>query len=85
VHARATLAAVDGGHVDLAIVYATDARLARRARIVYEIPLGDRPPIAYSAVRTTGAKEIETAEHFLAFLEGESAGAILRDAGFAAP
>lgn len=84
-HARATLAAVDGGHVDLAIVYTTDARLARHARIIHEIPAADQPLIAYSAVRTIGAEHSAAAGNFMAFLEGDSAQGILRAAGFAAP
>jgi molybdate transport system substrate-binding protein len=84
-HARATLAAADGGNVDLAIVYATDARLARKARVVYEVPEADQPPIGYWAVRVAGSKQPELAERFLTFLEGESVRAILHSAGFATP
>jgi molybdate transport system substrate-binding protein len=84
-HARATLAAVDGGHVDLAIVYSTDARLARNARIIHEIPAAEQPLIAYSAVRTIGQEHSATAGSFLVFLEGDSAQEILHAAGFAAP
>lgn len=50
-HARATLSAVDAGHVDLAIVYASDARLARRAVVLAEIDPSGHPPIRYVAAR----------------------------------
>ncbi|HEV7766195.1 MAG TPA: molybdate ABC transporter substrate-binding protein, partial [Thermoanaerobaculia bacterium] len=35
---RAALAAVESGNVDAAIVYKTDARIAKRSRIAYEVP-----------------------------------------------
>ena len=50
-HARATLSAVDAGHVDLAIVYESDARLARRAVVLAEIEPSEYPPIRYVAGR----------------------------------
>ncbi len=57
-HARATLAAVDHGQVDVAIVYATDARLSRAARVAFEIPeaqhhvMLDQPLAFVAALRT---------------------------------
>lgn len=54
-HARATLAAVEAGHVDLAIVYESDARLARHAVLLAAIPASEYPPIRYAAARTTAA------------------------------
>jgi molybdate transport system substrate-binding protein len=88
-HARAALAAVDLGHADLAIVYATDARIARSARIAWEIPDREQPRIIYTAARisarTEGAAETERAvsgDAFLAFLRAPGARAVLAAAGF---
>ena len=82
-HARATLAAVDAGHADVAVVYATDARLARRAKLAFEVPANEQPRIVYAAARVTdrdaGAAEL------LAWLTEPAAHAILRRAGFGAP
>jgi molybdate transport system substrate-binding protein len=52
-HARATLAAVDAGHVDLAVVYLSDARLARNARVIAQIDASEHSPIRYVAALST--------------------------------
>jgi molybdate transport system substrate-binding protein len=44
---RAALAALDAGNVDAAIVYQTDARIARRARVAYPSP--SEPVVTYPA------------------------------------
>ena len=54
-HARATLSAVDAGHADLAIVYESDARLARHAVILARIDPAEYPPIRYVAARVAAA------------------------------
>ena len=84
-HARATLTAVDQGHVDLAIVYASDARLARNAHVAYRIPPDEQPAIAYVAVVAEREPPSALARDWLAFLTGASSQAVLRAAGFAAP
>jgi molybdate transport system substrate-binding protein len=81
-HARATLVAVDHGLVDLAIVYVTDARLARRARVALAIPDSEQPRIDYVALVMTDARRPELARVFLDFLRGAYAGRVLADAGF---
>jgi molybdate transport system substrate-binding protein len=82
-HARATLAAVEQGHVDAAIVYVTDARLARSARLAFEVPAAEQPRIVYAAARVRGAGE--DAARFLAFLDGPQARGALAAAGFGTP
>ncbi|UCE87482.1 MAG: molybdate ABC transporter substrate-binding protein [Deltaproteobacteria bacterium] len=84
-HARATLAAVDLGHADAAIVYATDARVARSARVAFEIPPAEQPRIAYAAAIVAGTRQGAAARRFLRFLAGPVAGEILRAAGFSVP
>ncbi len=82
-HARATLAAVDLGHADAAIVYATDARVARSARLAFEVAAAEQPRIEYAAALVAGARPGSAA--FLSFLLGSGAQAVLRDAGFGTP
>jgi molybdate transport system substrate-binding protein len=84
-HARATLTAVDQGHVDVAIVYASDARLARSARVPFEIPLAEQPRIAYSAAIVQGAPDPQAARAFLRLLRSPAAADALGEKGFAAP
>jgi molybdate transport system substrate-binding protein len=81
-HARATLIAVDAGHVDAAVVYSTDAALARRAHVVWEIPREEQPAIRYSAAVSESAREDELAEAFLALLIVGSGRDHLARAGF---
>jgi molybdate transport system substrate-binding protein len=84
-HARATLAAVDAGHADAGIVYATDARMARSARVAFEPPANEQPRIVYVAAPLTSARTPELAAQFVAALAGADAQRMLRAAGFAPP
>ena len=84
-HARATLIAVDQGLVDAAIVYATDARLARSARVAFEIPRAEQPRIAYVAAVLAGGTQREAARAFVRFLRGAESAEILARAGFEPP
>lgn len=65
---RASLAAVESGGVGAAIVYRTDAVIARSARIAYTVTAG--PPILYSVAPVTSSKHPADAAAFVAFLAG---------------
>jgi molybdate transport system substrate-binding protein len=78
--ARATLVAVDAGDVDAAIVYATDARLARSARVAFEIAADEQPAIVYEAA--LGSRAGDEARNFFATLEAGAATRALAAAGF---
>ncbi len=82
-HARATLSAVDLGHADVAIVYATDAALARSARVAFEVPLREQPHILYVAAPLAESRSLPLARRFVQFLAGDSAQRVLGAAGFA--
>lgn len=84
-HARATLAAVDDGHADAAVVYATDARVARSARIAFVVPDAEQPRIVYTAARIAEARHPEAGARFLRFLGSGEAREVLLSAGFMAP
>jgi len=84
-HARATLVAVENRHADAAIVYATDARLARGARIAFEIPDSEQPAIRYEAVAATESREPARAADFLSYLSSQAGAAPFVEAGFALP
>jgi molybdate transport system substrate-binding protein len=79
---RAALAAVAGGNLPAGIVYATDAAVAPRVRVVYRVPPERGPAITYYATLLAGGGEPGPASGFLAFLRGEPAGAIFRRCGF---
>ena len=95
-HARATLSAVELGQVDLAIVYATDARLARRAQLVYEIPPNEQPTIRYGAAairrdalaarsKDDATRRHSAARHLLRHLQGPDARRVIQRYGFEVP
>jgi molybdate transport system substrate-binding protein len=77
---RAALTAVEGGGADAAIVYVTDAKVARHAVIAFVIPVDQAPRIAYPAGLISSSAE---AARFLAFLrESPEARAIFTRHGF---
>jgi molybdate transport system substrate-binding protein len=78
-NAPATLAAVELGQADAAIVYATDARAAKRAKLAFAIPDAEQPRIVYVAALTRRAGP--GARAFLDFVRGPGA-TLLEAAGF---
>lgn len=79
---RAALAAVDAGNADAAIVYKTDARMARHAQVVYEVPRADGPAISYPFAVVADAGHRAAALRFLAHLRSAKARAIFVKYGF---
>jgi molybdate transport system substrate-binding protein len=51
---RAALALVEAGGADAAIVYATDARVARRARLAFRVPADEDPGVVDVAAAIAG-------------------------------
>lgn len=81
---RATLAALETGLADAALVYASDARLARAARVAFEIPAAEQPRVRYVAALTPRGAKSPAARAFLAHLLGPGA-TTLAAAGLALP
>ena len=54
--ARAALALVEAGTVDTALVYLTDAKVAKQARLLWTAPSSDDPGISYVAAVVHGAQ-----------------------------
>jgi molybdate transport system substrate-binding protein len=79
---RAALAAVEAGNADSAIVYKTDAMIARSARIAFEIPRAEGPKISYPFAMTANAESRDAARRFLAFLASRPALDVFRRYGF---
>ncbi len=77
--ARATTAAVESGAVDLAFVYRTDARTARRVKVVFAI--ADGPRIVYPAAVVRGDRSA-LATQLLELLKSADARAAFEAAGF---
>lgn len=79
---RVALALVARGEAGLGIVYATDARIEPRVRVIDSFPPGSHPPIRYPAAALQGASP--GSADLLDFLHGPEARGIFRDAGFTA-
>ncbi len=82
---RAALAAVDSGAADAAIVYATDAPIARHAAVALRVPREQGPRIVYPAALLTSSRNPAEGKRFLAFLTGREASAIFARHGFIPP
>jgi molybdate transport system substrate-binding protein len=83
--APATLASVDSGNADAGIVYHTDARIAKTARIAFTVPEQEQPYIVYVGAVMVGGDQPELADAFLRVLVGQDGGAALHAAGFLPP
>ena len=79
---RAALAIVEAGEVDAGIVYRTDARTTDGVRVVFDVAAEDGPAIVYPAAVLSGARDRDTAEQFLSFLQRPASGAVFDEAGF---
>jgi molybdate transport system substrate-binding protein len=82
---RLALAAVEAGSVDAAIVYRTDAAMAKRSRVAWLVPEDEGPRIRYSAVALRSSPNAAATERYLRFLRSTEVAAALRRAGFSAP
>jgi molybdate transport system substrate-binding protein len=81
---RAALAFVARGETPIGIVYATDARIEPKVKVVGVFPDGSHPPIIYPVAAVAGARNGETARRYLAFLHSTAAKAIFEKYGFSA-
>ena len=59
---RATLAFVARGETPLGIVYATDAKIEPKVKIVGEFPDGSYPPVTYPVAATAASKTAAAAQ-----------------------
>ncbi len=66
---RAVLAAVETDNVEVGFVYATDALLSTKAKVLYEVPAADAPPIVYPVALLKEAKHAAAAAKFLEVLQ----------------
>jgi molybdate transport system substrate-binding protein len=80
---RHALMFVARGEAPLGIVYATDARVDDRVRIVGTFPAGSHPPITYPVALTTRAGP--DAERFVRFVLGDAGRAVFERVGFTVP
>jgi molybdate transport system substrate-binding protein len=79
---RAALAAVESGAADLGIVYATDAAISSRARVVYSVPEDQGLRIEYPIAALRDRPHLEKSREIVFWLSGAEAGEVFRRFGF---
>ena len=77
---RAALAAVESGAIPAAVVYRTDAAVAKSARIAFDVTNG--PEIVYSVAPVAASKDPRSAAAFVQFLAGPEGRAEFKKRGF---
>ena len=77
---RASLVAVESGAVPAAVVYGTDAAIAKSARVAFAVTNG--PEILYSLAPVAASKNPTAAAAFVAFLAGPEGRAEFKKRGF---
>ena len=78
---RAALVLVERAEVPLGQVYATDAAISKKVRIVGTFPVDSHPPIVYPVAAVAG-KQTDVAAKFLDFLKTPEARAVFVKYGF---
>ncbi|SPF36520.1 molybdate transporter subunit; periplasmic-binding component of ABC superfamily [Syntrophobacter sp. SbD1] len=78
---RAALTLVELGEAPLGIVYATDAAVTKKVKVVGTFPEQSHPPIIYPAALVAG-NETQVAKSFLEFLKTPQARAVFEKYGF---
>jgi len=78
---RRDLVMVERGEAPLGLVYATDAAISQKVRVVGTFPADSHPPIVYPVAVISGSK-MEAAKQFVTFLKSQEARAIFEKYGF---
>ena len=78
---RAALALVERGECPLGIVYATDAAISKKVKVVGIFPADSHPPIIYPAALVVG-RDTPVSRSFLDFLKTPEAKAVFEKYGF---
>ncbi len=79
---RSALAAVELGNVDAAWVYATDAMISKKVRVLFQPPDKEQPEISYPFALLKKEGDRQFARQFADFLNGPEATKIFQDFGF---
>ncbi len=79
---RQVLTYVESGNADAGLVYATDALVSRRVRVVATAPESTHDPIVYPVAVIKGSRNEEASRKFVEFLSSPTAQAIFVKNGF---
>lgn len=78
---RAALALVERGEVPVGLVYATDAAISEKVKVIGVFPQESHPPISYPVAIISGRKTPKT-DRFVSLLKSDDAKKVFESAGF---
>ena len=79
---RQVLAWTETGEVDCGVVYATDAAISDKVKVICSAPEGSHKPVIYPAAAIKSSKNLDAAKKFLDFTASKPAKKIFADYGF---
>lgn len=79
---RQVLSWVETGEVDCGVVYATDAAISDKVKVLLEAPADTHKPVVYPVAMVSSSKNPEIAKDFLAYLSQNEQKVILEKYGF---
>ncbi len=79
---RQVLTYVESGNADAGLVYATDAQISHKIRVVATAPESSHDPIVYPVAVVKGSRNVEASRKFVEFLSSPMAQAIFVKHGF---
>lgn len=79
---RQVLGWVETGEVDCGVVYATDAAISDKVKVLLEAPADTHKPVIYPAAVVSSSKNPEIAKDFLDYLSTDEVKAIFTKYGF---
>ncbi len=79
---REVLTWVETGSADAGVVYATDAKVSAKVKVIATAPADSHKPIVYPAAIVKATDSAEAARDFLNFLGSDSAKAVFEKYGF---
>lgn len=79
---KEVLSWVETGNADAGIVYATDAKVSGKVKVISTAPLDSHKPVVYPAAIIKTSKEADSAKDFMKYLTSDKAKAVFEKYGF---
>ena len=79
---RQVLAWTESGEVDCGVVYATDAAISDKVKVICAAPEGTHKPVIYPAAVIKSSKNLDAAKKFLDFTSSDAAKKVFEKYGF---
>lgn len=79
---RQVLAWTESGEVDCGVVYATDAAISDKVKVICAAPEGSHKPVIYPAAVIKSSKNLDAAKKFLEFTDSDAAKKVFANYGF---